>query len=56
MVLKWTEKKPMSFISDFTGHHGGSFEEREKLNKPRPIQEFNSFMRGVDLNYQKVQP
>jgi hypothetical protein len=57
MVLKWMDKKPVSFISTFHSDTMVEVSKRGKvLYKPRGVQEYNSFMGGVDLKDQKLQP
>jgi hypothetical protein len=57
MVLKWMDKKPVSFISTFHSDTMVADSKRGKdLHKPRGIQEYDSFMGGVDLKNRKLQP
>ena len=57
MVLKWLDKKPVSFISTFHNASMVSTEKRGKvINKPQCIWEYNRHMGGVDMKDQKLQP
>jgi hypothetical protein len=55
-VLKWMDKKPMSFISTFHSDIMVATSKRGRhLHKPRCIQEYNLFMGGVDAKDKKLQ-
>ncbi|XP_047105214.1 piggyBac transposable element-derived protein 4-like [Schistocerca piceifrons] len=57
MVLKWVDKKQVAFISIF--HNDAVVTETKSVNKvrnPQCIKKYNSFMGGVDLKDQKLQP
>lgn len=57
MVLKWLDKKQVSFISSFHNASMQTIEKRGKeIKKPTCIREYNQFMGGVDLKDQKLQP
>jgi hypothetical protein len=57
MVMKWVDKKPVTFISTF---HDASLISREirgkEIIKPKCIVEYNKQMGAVDLKDQKLQP
>ena len=57
MILKWQDKKQVSFISSF---HDSSMETPQRrgkeIRKPKCVRQYNKFMGGVDLKDQKLQP
>jgi hypothetical protein len=56
MVLKWMDKKPVSFISTFHDAIMMSEEKRGKvISKPKCIRQYNKHMGGVDIKDQKLQ-
>jgi hypothetical protein len=57
MVLKWMDKKPVSFISTFYDATMMSEEKRAKvISKHKCIRQYNKHMGGVDIKDHKLQP
>lgn len=55
MVMKWMDKKPISFISKFQGDVMLAVSKRGKdLNEPRHVQEYKVFMEGLDIKDQST--
>jgi hypothetical protein len=56
MLMKWMDKKPISFISTFHGDVMVAFSKRGRdLNEARHIQEYKVFMEGIDINDQSYE-